>query len=55
MHTSDVPIAGIARGLQRSELAIKARLVRLGLISRAEVPELDELDERRKGKAKPRF
>ena len=43
------------RSLKRSELAVKARLVRMGLISRAEVPELDELDALRKRKAKPRF
>lgn len=41
-------VGEIAAKLQRSEMGIKARLVKLGLMSPEQVPELKKLQERRR-------
>lgn len=41
-------VGEIAAKLQRSEMGIKARLVKLGLLSPEQVPELKRLQERRR-------
>lgn len=41
-------VGEIMHQLQRSELAVKARMVKLGLISPEQVPELERLNARRK-------
>lgn len=41
-------VGEIAAKLQRSEMGIKARLVKLGLMSAEQVPELKQLQERRR-------
>jgi len=48
LHRRGVLPKNIAVKLQRSELGVKARLVKMGLLSESDVPELKELQARRR-------
>jgi hypothetical protein len=48
LHSKGTSVVEMERELQRSELGIKARLVKLGLIAASQVPELGRLNAKRK-------